>query len=384
MEYGNGETNQLVWKQVENRYHHEEEGLTLDNLNVNISVLGNQIAENSMVLDVGCGEGKLFKLIEGKHCRAYAIELDEEAIKYARKKNRYIDLYNFNIENPELNMQEYSRFCDMGIKFDYIVLADILEHTINPTKVLQEVSKFLKTDGKILVSVPNVNNADIILNLLRGRFNYMQAGILDNTHTKYFTKISFVEWIKELNEIQDEFLYDCEYLGGIYGLTDYLEMVKRDMPFVYQFIQLNPEYNIIQNMFVLHRKEAGSHLPFLEKLLAEERVDLVNILSGYFQNGMSKEYIEAIGEIKMLPNERSILEERLKSAESGWEKCDRKLSECIESMVVLRKQNEELIQAVEINALGWKEADKKWQEAMEGWKESDRKLQEIEKLINIK
>ena len=378
MEYGNGQTNQLVWRQTDNRYHHEETGLTLDNLNVNISILGKQIIENSMVLDVGCGEGKLFALIKEKHCNVYAIELDEEAIKYARDKKRYADIFNFNIENPETNIEEYERFCSLQIKFDYIVLADILEHTINPTKVLMEVSKFLKDDGKILISVPNVNNADIILNLLRGRFNYMQAGILDNTHTKYFTKLSFVEWINEINDYQDAFYYDCEYLGGIYGLTNYLEEIKKEMPQVYQYIQLNPEYNIIQNMYILHRKEKGSKLPYLDALLKEERIDLVKILSEYLKNGLTTDYAKAIGSIKMLSNERVIMEERAVSAEIGWEACDKKLAEAEKAIELLKKENAELAKVAEQNMQGWKESDKRLQEAEEGWKKSDKRLQEAE------
>lgn len=193
MEYGNGDTNCLVWETTENRYHHEEDCLTLENLNVNISILGREITEHSCVLDVGCGEGKLAKLIKEKSCVVYGIDIDRAAIQYALEKGRYQDIFCFDVEKPCDNILEYERFKKKALKFDYIVIADILEHTINPTKVLQEISDCLKDDGKILVSVPNVNNADIILNLLRGRFNYMQAGILDNTHTKYFTKSSFVE-----------------------------------------------------------------------------------------------------------------------------------------------------------------------------------------------
>ena len=106
------------------------------------------------------------------------------------------------------------------ILFDKIALIDILEHVINPTAVIENVIPFLKENGKILISVPNVNNGDIFLNLLRDHFNYQQSGVLDNTHTKYFTKRSFLEWISEINENND-FSLDCEYVGSTYGYTDF-------------------------------------------------------------------------------------------------------------------------------------------------------------------
>ena len=54
-------------------------------------------------------------------------------------------------------------------------MIDILEHVINPTRVIENSVRYLKDKGKILISVPNVNNADIFLNLLNDHFNYREA-----------------------------------------------------------------------------------------------------------------------------------------------------------------------------------------------------------------
>lgn len=357
MEYANGEVNHLVWITNENRYHHEEEGLTLDNPNVNIAILGRQILDGSCVLDVGCGEGKLAALMQEKNCNLYAVDIDERAIEYAKLKKRYKDAFVLDIENPERNQEEYNRFLSMGVQFDYVVLADVLEHSVNPTKVLCGMTKYLKYDGKVLISIPNVNNADIILNLLRGRFNYMQSGILDNTHTKYFTKISFVEWIDEVNNQDMDYCFDCEYLGGIYGLTQHMEDVRRDMPQLFQFLQLNPEYSTIQNLFVLTKYKKPHEQPNLQELLRQERVDLAKILADYLKNGMTSDYIDEVGNIKLLDNEREILEERVNSAEEGWKRADEKITELYSAIDEVKK--------------GWKEADEKLQEAVEGWKKAD-------------
>lgn len=383
MEYGNSDVNHLVWKSVENRYHHNEDGLTLDNQNVNISILGREIEDNSVILDVGCGEGKFAKLLKNKNCRIYGIEIDKAAGEAAREDGNYVDLFNVNIENINYNIDEYKRMLKTNILFDYIAIIDVLEHTINPTKVLLELSKLLKKNGKILISVPNINNADIVLNLLRGKFNYMEAGILDNTHTKYFTKTSFVEWIDEINHCTD-FKFECKYLGGVYGLTSYLENLMMEMPRVFEFIQLNPEFNIIQNLFMLSKKENTEELKEINEQLRENKPDLVKILSDYLEHGMNNKYVEQISEIKMLPNERIIMSEKALSAEIGWKecesklneierewkKCDEKLREAIKTIDKLKQDNDN------INA-GWKECDKKYQDVLEGWKKSEEKYQEV-------
>ena len=425
MEYGNGNTNCLVWKTTDNRYHHEEDCLTLDNLNVNISILGREIACHSCVLDVGCGEGKLAELIKLKSCSVYGIDIDQAAIQYALEKKRYLDVFHFNVERPSDNASEYERFKKAGLEFDYIVIADILEHTVNPTKVLSEISSYLKIDGKILVSVPNVNNADIILNLLRGRFNYMQAGILDNTHTKYFTKSSFVEWISDANSLFADFSYDCHYLGGTFGLTDYLNKVKETMPLLFQTLQINPEYNIIQNLFVLNKVNKGFPLTGLDALLSENRPDLAQILSDYLEKGMDEQFVQQIGGIRLLSNERVLLEERTRSSEAGWQNCDKQLTACQQELqkaaerntileeenrqalsrqkellsgwqkcnlelitchqkleklsehnVVLEAEQKKALSKQEELLVGWRDANQKYQEAMLGWQDANKKYQE--------
>ncbi len=374
MEYGNASVNHLVWRKSENKYHKEEE-ITLDNPNVNISILGKEIQPGSMVLDVGCGEGKLAKILQDRKCSLYGIEIDEEAIRYAQEKKRYLDIYHFNIEYPQSDAIEYKRFQEKKLQFDYIVIADILEHTINPTQVLIEISQYLKPKGKILVSVPNINNADIILNLLRGRFNYMEAGILDNTHTKYFTKISFVEWIDEANGLFKDFWYDCQYLGGVYGLTEYMEKIKKEKPFLFQFMELNPEYSIIQNLFVLHKKDKKETGQYLDALLKEKRVDLGEILSEYLEHGIKEKFLTRMRGIKMLSNERSIMEEKVESAQRGWEECDKKLSDSFLQIQQLNKQAEKLLS----DNLELKEEEKvlekKIQEVYQGWKQADEQYQ---------
>jgi hypothetical protein len=45
----------------------------------------------------------------------------------------------------------------------------------------------LNKNGKILISLPNVANIWVRLNLLFGRFNYSRVGILDESHLRFFT-----------------------------------------------------------------------------------------------------------------------------------------------------------------------------------------------------
>jgi len=63
-----------------------------------------------------------------------------------------------------------------------------LEHLRNPWRVLEETQQLLKSEGYIVVSIPNIAHGAIRLALLQGRFEYTELGILDNTHLRFFTR----------------------------------------------------------------------------------------------------------------------------------------------------------------------------------------------------
>jgi len=82
--------------------------------------------------------------------------------------------------------------------FDCILYGDVLEHLIDPWKVLKEHNIFLKTGGVIICSIPNVRHYKNIKRLLlRGEWEYKESGILDRSHLRFFTLKSIEAMIEE-------------------------------------------------------------------------------------------------------------------------------------------------------------------------------------------
>ena len=342
MEYGNGTTNQLIWQSQNNRYHNMNFDVRPDNVNVNVAVLSGYVQPNDRILDVGCGEGKLGAILKDKNCTLYGIDMDAEAAAYAESKNNYKKVYLFNIESADAQSPSYAELLGFEEKFDCIALVDVLEHLINPTQAVLNVLPLLKKSGKLLISVPNVNNADIFLNLLRDRFNYCEAGVLDNTHTKYFTKRSFVEWIQQINTVYNTAI-DCTHVGSIFGYTDYLEKVKEAYPKTYQFIQMNPYFHVIQHMYVLTVTDPAENkeLSGLQELLNQEPTDLVTVL----EQLLSGQSVNC--PIAVLPNERKILTEMAESAQRGWESAKQALDDAAAYQKRLEAMNTENARKIE-------------------------------------
>lgn len=90
-----------------------------------------------------------------------------------------------NVESSELSYDK--KF------FDYIIFADVLEHLYNPQKVLENVKEYLKDDGYVLSTIPNVMHFSVVKQLINGRWTYEEAGILDKTHIRFFTKDEIIK-----------------------------------------------------------------------------------------------------------------------------------------------------------------------------------------------
>ncbi len=136
------------------------------------------------ILDVGCGAGILGASIKSRQAaEVHGVELMSDA---ASKAEGCLDrVWNLPVESalPELANDYY----------DCIVAADVLEHVIDPWVTLIGLKEKLAPDGKIVVSLPNVQNWGVVSCLLEGKWDYRSEGILDRTHLHFFTRKSVEE-----------------------------------------------------------------------------------------------------------------------------------------------------------------------------------------------
>lgn len=142
---------------------------------------------NLRILDVGCGDGLFAKHISDKN---YKIGVDSIP-KSENTESNLNKFYQHDLNDglPEQLLQEE--------KFDYILFLDILEHLLDYEKILKDSKKLLAKDGKIIISLPNVANIYVRLNLLFGRFPLADRGILDRTHLHFYTYKIIKELLKK-------------------------------------------------------------------------------------------------------------------------------------------------------------------------------------------
>lgn len=137
------------------------------------------------VLDVGCWNGTLGHALVCE-CGAIVdgIERDAEQAATARASGyRVVDVAD--LDHADLDRA----LPDTGNRtYDFILFGDVLEHLVHPEAVLAALSRRLRPDGRVLVSLPNIAFAANRLSHLLGYWDYKDYGILDRTHLHFFTK----------------------------------------------------------------------------------------------------------------------------------------------------------------------------------------------------
>lgn len=142
------------------------------------------------LLDVGCHKGAFGFLVKSTlGSEVWGIEIDDGDGQAAQKQLDNVIIGDVNVVMNQVP-DHY---------FDCISCNDVLEHLLDPYSVLGMLKSKLSAGGVIVCSLPNVRYWDNLKNLLlRKQWKYMDHGILDRTHLRFFTELSMRDMFDSL------------------------------------------------------------------------------------------------------------------------------------------------------------------------------------------
>jgi len=163
----------------------------MEEINLAVVNLFPETTKHEKVLDVGCGRAALTAVLKEKGYLTCGIENNQDACDVASSR---LD------ELIQEDLTAYTKIAEnlVGKTFDYIIFADVLEHTYDPRTILEFYSKFLNIGGQIVISVPNGAVWLNRLNYLAGRIEYTNTGTMDRTHIRFFTFRTTIRLLKSI------------------------------------------------------------------------------------------------------------------------------------------------------------------------------------------
>ena len=194
---------------------------------------------SARALDLGCGSGTTSGQLKkiGRFGWVCGVEGNPEVAKIAEK----------NLDRVLVGDIEKLEYPFEDGTFDTILALDILEHMVDPWRVLERLRKLLKPGGRLVVSIPNVRHYSVAIPLvLLGDWRYQQEGILDSTHLRFFTKRTTLKMLSSAGfgvEMVD-------FTGAKRGLGALVNRLT---------FGLFREFFIFQNLIAC-RKPVGDHL----------------------------------------------------------------------------------------------------------------------------
>lgn len=135
-------------------------------------------------LDVGCGEGAFLDAVRAERPDVRLRGIEQEEAPARRARDRGLDV----------TTGAFPDVLDPSERFDCVVFNDVLEHMVDPWAALGVARSILSDGGCVVASIPSIRNFQTLYALVRhGRWDYVDSGVLDRTHLRFFTRSTIAE-----------------------------------------------------------------------------------------------------------------------------------------------------------------------------------------------
>lgn len=204
-------------RREERRAFHAKWGVSLDYsfyVRRDLLSLMDLSREGLRVLEIGCACGMTLREIgaQNRTAKLYGVELNENAAAIAAP---YATILSMNVEN--LDPAEISE------RFDYIVMADVIEHLVDPWTSVRNMRELLAPGGMLVASIPNVSNIRNIFDVVRGFWSYQDLGLLDRTHLRFFTKHEIIELFQGAGYVIEDLRWH------VVSIPDFIEAFRTEL-----------------------------------------------------------------------------------------------------------------------------------------------------------
>ena len=169
------------------------------------------------ILEIGSYYGVLGSVLKDKVKNYSGLELSTHGSIYA-KKNYKLNIYNETIANH----------LTKNIKYDLIIMADVIEHFSDPFRVLAQINKLLNQNGKLILTTFNIES--LYAKITGKNYHWIipfHMVFFSNRTLEIFGKNNNLKLVKILN--------DPRYISFGY-LMEKLTLIFPSISFIFRFL----------------------------------------------------------------------------------------------------------------------------------------------------
>lgn len=149
--------------------------------------------QNGRLLEIGCSWGDYLARMQKLGWDVTGIEMNKNCVIYANNNLNLANVYSTNIEDIDFDADS----------FDVIRLNMVLEHLHDPVDCLYKIKKWLKSNGQLILSVPNFDGIEF---QLFGRYCY---ALQVPQHLSFFDTRSLSNMLIDAGFVNLDFTFEC-------------------------------------------------------------------------------------------------------------------------------------------------------------------------------
>lgn len=145
--------------------------------NLKVMYLNND--RKGKLLEIGCGTGEMLSYFKEMGWEVEGLDFDDEAVKIALAKDILVSCSTLEDKFYKSNT------------FDVIVMNHLIEHVVDPTKLLHECYRILKPGGQLLIATPNAESWG------HKKYKSNWRGLEPPRHINIFTPLSLFNLVQK-------------------------------------------------------------------------------------------------------------------------------------------------------------------------------------------
>lgn len=167
---------------------------------VRIGIIYDLVGEGKRVLDIGCGDGTMGKILLERRNEVYGVDISTTAVEMANRKG--IGARVVDVEDESLPFSD-------GF-FDVVVAAEVIEHLYDTAGFLREIKRVVTANGYLVLTTPNLASLGRRLFLLFGLNPVIEVSCGEGSagHIRYFVKSTLSQMLTQAGFVKQDFISD--------------------------------------------------------------------------------------------------------------------------------------------------------------------------------